>query len=173
MNAPSKSPGKVSGKQAGPHRRTARLAAVQALYEMDMTGAPIDQVLREFKKKRWKGAVEENGDSGDLAIPNWGLFRRLVKGTVENTEELDPMIDSALSGGLTVKGLESLLKSILRAGVHELSDVGGDIPASVVISEYVDIAHAFFSGNETALVNGVLCHLATQLRPGEAVKSGR
>lgn len=165
-------------RKAGPgagKRSAARLAAAQALYEIDITAAPPDPVLIEFMAKRWTVDPEtgerlvEGGKKGKgaaLVEPDAALLGELVRGVVARQAELDSRIGPALSGEWTVERLEVLLRSILRAGAFELM-AKPDVPAPVVISEYVDVAHAFFAGNEPALVNAVLDRLARTLRPGE------
>lgn len=164
-------------EKTGNRRSAARLAAVQALYEMDLAGAGPDAVLEEFLQKRWRQDMDEGGDgSGEDAGPDDGgdnmvapdnkWLRELVHGVASQREELDGLIGPALSGEWTVKRLEALLRVILRAGAFELKSKP-NVPANVVISEYLDVAHAFFEDNETRLVNGVLDHLARELRAGE------
>ncbi len=163
----------------GRRRSAARLAAVQALYEMDVAGADADDVLEEFLQKRWRlgraGEAPEGGgegletpDSGEepLTDPDEEWLGDLVHGVATQREELDGFIGQALSSGWTVDKLETLLRVILRAGAYELAKKP-DVPAAVVITEYLDVAHAFFEGKETGLVNGVLDHLARKLRSGE------
>lgn len=163
----------------GRRRSAARLAAVQALYEMDVAGADADDVLEDFLQKRWRlgrdGGTPEGGDekledpeSGEepLTDPDEEWLGDLVHGVATGREELDGFIGLALSGNWTVDRLETLLRVILRAGAYELAKKP-DVPAAVVITEYLDVAHAFFEGKETSLVNGVLDHLARELRPGE------
>ncbi len=167
MNAKNKNTGK---RQA---LSSARLAAVQALYEMDLAGTPPDPVLREFFKDRWTDANldegEEGGSGGDFVEPDGFLLAALVRGVTERRAELDGMISPALSGDRTPERLQAVLRSILRAGAFELSAME-KIPPKVVITEYVDVAHAFFEGGEPALVNGVLDRLAHTLRTGEMDK---
>lgn len=126
-----------------------------------MTGAKPDAVLMEFMAHRWNGA-----DGGDLVAPDTGLFTRLVRGVLDRAPDIDPIIGGALEGGWTVDRLELILLCILRAGTFELLACT-DVPAPVVITEYIDVAHAFFAGSEPALVNGVLDRLARALRPDE------
>jgi N utilization substance protein B len=90
----------------------------------------------------------------------------VVRGVLDDQRKLDPMIDKALSGGWPLKRVEALLRAVLRAGVFELSS-RTDVPARVVIAEYVDVAHAFLDKDETGMVNAVLDQLARQLRAGE------
>ncbi len=160
-------------EKTGNRRSAARLAAVQALYEMDLADAGPDAVLEEFLQKRWRQDLYEDGDesgedagSGNMVAPDNKWLRELVHGVASQREELDGLIEPALSGEWTVKRLEALLRVILRAGAFELKSKP-NVPANVVISEYLDVAHAFFEDNETSLVNGVLDHLARELRAGE------
>lgn len=142
-------------------RSVARLASVQALYEMEISGAASDGVLREFLTKRWKHFAEDAG----LPPPDEAFLDRLVRGVSERQPELDREIESALSAEWSLPRLEVLLRVILRAGTYELLAVP-EVPPKVVINEYVDVAHAFFSGKEIALVNAVLDRLAGRLRGG-------
>ncbi|HJO74853.1 MAG TPA: transcription antitermination factor NusB [Rhodospirillales bacterium] len=154
----------------GNRRSAARLVAVQALYEMDMVNAEVDAVLEEFLQKRWRqgddegdGDGSDNGDNASLTEPDQAWLNDLVHGVSAGREELDGLIGPALSEDWTVDRLEALLRVILRAGTYELK-IKKNIPAAVIISEYLDVAHAFFEGGETRMVNGVLDHLARDLR---------
>jgi N utilization substance protein B len=90
----------------------------------------------------------------------------VVRGVVEDQRKLDPMIDQALQKGWPLKRIETVLRAILRAGAYEL-DRKPDVPARVVVAEYVDVAHAFVDREETGMINAVLDQLARQLRPDE------
>jgi len=147
-------------------RATARLAAVQALYELEMAGAPTDAVLAEFLNDRWRPAPGGEEAEGDLAKPDEAFFCELVRGATARHDEIGRMIGEALSGGWTLERLEPLIRTILKAGTYELL-ARPDIPVRVVITEYVEVAHAFFAGKEPALVNGVLDRLARTLRHDE------
>lgn len=162
-------PAEKGPEKTGHRRSAARLAAVQALYEMDLADAGADAVLEEFFQKRWRHDKDDDApdDGGDTMVaPDNKWLHDVVHGVASQKEELDGLIGPALSGKWTVKRLEALLRVILRAGAFELKNKP-NVPASVVISEYLDVAHAFFEDNETGLVNGVLDHLARELRPGE------
>lgn len=154
---------KTGQEPAGRRRSTARLAAVQALYEMDLAGSEADPVLQEFLEKRW---TNSDGDDAPLAEPDVKLLTTIVQGVSARRDELDRILEKALTKAWPPERLETLLRAILRAGVYELSTLN-DVPARVVITEYVDVAHAFFDGNERGLVNGVLDRLARSLRPNE------
>lgn len=142
-------------------RSAARLAAVQAIYEMDMAGVPADPVLQEFVSDRWRQTA---GDDR-LVDPDRLLLGKLVRGVASHCPDLDRMIEPALQGEWTLERLEAVLRAILRAGTYELANT--HVPSKVVINEYVNVANAFFTGNEAKLVNGVLDRLARALRPGE------
>ena len=147
-------------------RGAARLAAVQALYQMDIAGTPLNDIFAEFQS-HWIG---QEVDGSQYLPAEAAFFRGLVQGVLDDQRKLDPMIDKALQGGWPLKRVESLLRAVLRAGVYELSS-RTDIPARVVVSEYVDVAHAFLDADETGMVNAVLDQLARQLRAGEFVRT--
>jgi N utilization substance protein B len=143
-------------------RGAARLAAVQALYQMDVAGAGLNEILAEFES-HWMGREVE----GEQYLPaEAGFFRDLVGGVVREQRAIDPLIDEALMAGGPLKRIAALLRAVLRAGVYELAH-RRDIPARVVVSEYVDVANAFVEADETGLVNAVLDDLARRLRDGE------
>jgi N utilization substance protein B len=143
-------------------RGAARLAAVQALYQMDLASTPLNEILGEFEA-HWIGQEVE----GEKYLPaEAAYFRDVVKGVVDEQRRLDPMIDDALAKSWPLKRLETILRAVLRAGAYEL-DRKTDVPARVVVSEYVDVANAFVERQETGMVNAVLEQLARQLRPGE------
>jgi N utilization substance protein B len=143
-------------------RSAARLAAVQALYQMDMTGIDLNDVLAEFEAHRLGQELE--GEQYCAAEADF--FRDLVEGVVREQRNLDPMIDEQLAKGWRLSRVDSILRAILRSGAFELRD-RCDVPARVVINEYVDVAHAFFGEDEPKVVNGVLDRLAHAARPEE------
>lgn len=143
-------------------RGAARLAAVQALYQMDIAGKGLNEILAEFERHWLGGEVE-----GSQYLPaEAAFFRDIVGGTLREQRKLDPLIDNALAEGWPLKRIEALLRAVLRAGAYEL-DQKRDIPARVIVSEYVDVAHAFVDREETGMVNGVLDGLARKLREAE------
>ena len=149
------------GRRAN-RRGAARLAAVQALYQMDLAATPLSEILAEFESHRLGREIE-----GDEYLPaEAAYFRDVVGGVVADQRRLDPMIDAALQKGWPLKRIETVLRAILRAGAYEL-DKKRDVPARVVITEYVDVANAFVDGDETGMVNAVLDQLARQLRADE------
>ncbi len=143
-------------------RSAARLAAVQALYQMDMTGIDLNDVVAEFEAHRLGQEIEGEQYCAAEAV----FFRDLVEGVVREQRNLDPLIDQRLAEGWRLTRVDSILRAILRAGTQELF-ARQDVPARVVITEYVDIAHAFFGDEEPKVVNGVLDRLARKARPDE------
>jgi transcription antitermination protein NusB len=150
------------GKRLALTRSNARLAATQALYQWEATGAKPATVIKEFTDFRLGEVVD------DVALPpaDLKLFTLVVTGAAANVEELDDMIAAVLTEDWTVERLEATLRAILRCGVFELAH-REDVPPRVVIAEYVGVCDAFFGAKETGLVNGILDQLARQLRPEE------
>jgi N utilization substance protein B len=143
-------------------RGAARLAAVQALYQMDIAGTALDKILGEFES-HWIGREVE----GAQYLPaEAAFFREVVAGVVREQRSLDPLIDEALARGWPLKRIEAILRAVLRAGAYELGH-RNDVPARVVISEYVAVADAFVDGTETGMVNAVLDQIARQFRAAE------
>jgi N utilization substance protein B len=153
---------KGDGRSAALARSQARLAAVQALYQMDLAETDLAEIIEEFKAHRL-GGDNENGTAGQ-ADPEH--FAGLLRGVVKRQREIDPMVDEQLAKGWRLTRIDSIVRAILRAAAFELIELG-DVPPRVVISEYVEVAHAFFEGDEPKVVNGVLDALARKLRPGE------
>lgn len=143
-------------------RGAARLSAVQALYQMDVGGANLADVLAEFEAFRL--GAELDGEQYREADPAW--FRDLVGGVVDQQRILDPVINRALVAGWPLKRIDTTLRAILRAGAFELMK-RKDVPGRVVISEYIDVARAFYDGDEPRMVNGVLDRLAREFREKE------
>jgi N utilization substance protein B len=143
-------------------RGAARLAAVQALYQMDLAGTGLNDIMTEFESHWLGGEVE-----GAQYRPAEGAyFRDIVGGVVREQSKLDPQIDSALTRGWPLKRIEAVLRAVLRAGAYELAH-RPDVPARVVMSEYADVAGAFVDDRETGMVNAVLDQLAHEMRAGE------
>lgn len=146
-------------------RGAARLAAVQALYQMDIAGAGLNDVLAEFES-HWLG----NEVEGETYLPaEAAFFRDVVSGVVRDQARLDPLIDEALSKGWPLQRIDAILRAVLRAGSYELEH-RKDVPGRVVVSEYVDVAHAFVERDETGMVNAVLDQIARQFRADEFVR---
>lgn len=142
-----------------PSRPAARLAAVQALYQRAMSGAPVPVLLREFHEHRLGREIE--GD--EFADADVDFFDDIVSGVALREEEFDQVIAGALAEGWTLERLDRPMRQILRCGVYELT-ARPDVPTGAVISEYVDVAKAFYEPPEPAFVNGLLDNVAKSVR---------
>ncbi len=152
----------ASGPRKANKRGAARLAAVQALYQMDLAGTGLNEILAEFENHWLGGEVE-----GAQYLPaEAAFFRDIVTGVVREQRKLDPQIDAALARGWPLKRIEAVLRAVLRAGAYELAH-RRDVPARVVTSEYVDVASAFVDKDETGMINAVLDQLAHEQRADE------
>lgn len=147
-----------SGRQAN-KRGAARLAAVQALYQMDVGGTGLLETTAEYESFRL--GKEVDGATYREADAQW--FRAILSGVVESQKTIDPVIRSSLTEDWPLSRLDSTLRAILRAGVYELMK-RADVPVAVIVSEYVDIAKAFFEEEEPRLVNAVLDRVARRVR---------
>ncbi len=148
-------------------RSAARLAAVQALYQMDLSGKGVIDALAEFEAF-WIGREVE----GVAFKPaENAFFRDILGGVVREQRPIDGRVDAALAAGWPLKRVEPVLRAILRAGAYELL-FRSDVPARVAISEYVDITHSFYSGEEPGLVNAVLDAIARETRGNEVKERG-
>lgn len=143
-------------------RTAARMAAVQALYQMDMAATDLNDVINEFVTIRFPTAEDRETVAGADPV----YFAELLRGVVRRQREIDPMIDDQLATGWRLTRVDSILRAILRGGVFELME-RRDVPARVAINEYINVAHAFFDEDEPKVVNGLLDKLARQLRPAE------
>ncbi|MFN7023055.1 MAG: transcription antitermination factor NusB [Pseudorhizobium sp.] len=140
-------------------RGAARLAAVQALYQMDVGGAGVLEVVAEYEAHRL--GQELDGDTYLKADASW--FRSIVAGVVRDQVKIDPVVRSALQNDWPLSRLDSTLRAILRAGTFEILE-RKDVPIPVIVTEYVEIAQAFFEGEEPKIVNAVLDRIAKQVR---------
>jgi N utilization substance protein B len=161
QNDVAPAPLKAEGKALGA-RGTARLAAVQALYQMDLSQADAAVVVAQFKQHRFGHEV----DGAYYDRTDEPFFRDLVLGVVREQLEIDPLIASHLAKGWRLARLDSIVRAILRAAAYELKD-RVDVPVKVIINEYVDVAHAFFGGDEPGVVNGILDAVAREVRAGD------
>ena len=171
MNDAKKTSAKIASPKTGDgkanRRGAARLAAVQALYQMDIAGAGINDIFAEFES-HWLGSEVE----GDKYLPaEAAFFKDVVAGVVRDQNKLDPVLDEALNKGWPLKRIDAILRAVLRAGAYELEH-RKDVPARVVVKEYVDVANAFVDGEETGMVNAVLDQIARQFRASEFARAG-
>ena len=155
-------------------RGAARLAAVQALYQMELADSSVAAIVAEYENFRLGGELD--GEQIVEADPVW--FRAVVAGVVQNQREIDPVIHAVLPADWPLKRIDILLRAVLRAGVFEIVH-RRDVPPRVAVTEYVDVAHAFFTGEEPGMVNGVLDRIARKYRADEmdapkgAARAGR
>lgn len=143
-------------------RSAARLGAVQALYQMDLAGTDVGEVLAQFSARASGDAFEE-GDCGPADFP---FLKEIVDGVVREQLTIDPVLNRLLDTGWPLPRLDATLRAILRAAAYEIMFME-NVPARVAITEYLDVAHAFFHEQEPKLLNGVLNTLARQRRPDE------
>ncbi len=154
LNKNEKTPAVKSANQRG----AARLAAVQALYQMDIGGTDLVAVLEQFSARTREGDLD-----GDTYLPaDVDFLGQIIKGVLKHQLTLDPILQENLSDDWPLARIDSTLRAVLRAGAFELI-YRRDIPPKVVISEYVDVANAFFDGEVPGMVNAVLDKIANNL----------
>ena len=150
------SPRPESGRQ---QRSVARLSAVQALYQMEVSGVGVDAVVREFTDHRFGGDIEGSA----LAEADEAFFGELVRGVVADQADIDQAIAKRLAVNWRLERIDATLRAILRAGAYELTR-RQDVPVEVAIDEYVEIAKSFFEGPEPGFVNAALDGIARDRR---------
>ncbi len=141
-------------------RSAARLAAVQALYQQEMEGTPTARLIHEFHDHRLGATI------GDVTYVDaeQSFFDDLVNGTIARRDEIDALIGDRLAKGWTLDRLDKPMKALLRVGAYELL-ARPDVSVASAITEYVDVAHAFYDKRETGFVNGLLDAIAKVARP--------
>ena len=155
------------GKAPRPARTASRIAAVQALFQTEQAQTGAETVIDEFVRHRL-GTLPGGGGFEDGRVPEAEvpLFARIVRAAVTQQETIDRMLAEALPPEWPLARLDPVLRALLRAGAAELA-AANDPPAKVVINEYLNVAHGFFSGEEPRMANAILDRLARLLRPGE------
>jgi transcription antitermination protein NusB len=143
-------------------RAAARLAAVQALYQMEVADKGLNDILAEFES-HWIGREVEGEQYKPAEV---AFFRDILSGVLAEQRTIDRDLDETLAVGWPLKRVEALMRAILRAGLYELK-AKPDVPARVAIKEYVDVAAAFFANEEAGMINAVLDALARKVRPKE------
>ena len=161
-------PDNRKNKPRGVARSSARLGAVQALYQMDLAATGVDVVLEQISTGRL-GDVFEDGECGKA---DFSFLSGIVKGAVREQKTLDPVINGCLPDRWKLARLDSTVRAIMRSAAYELMFMA-DVPARVIISEYLDVAHAFFAGDEFRLINGALDRLARNHRKDEFSAPGK
>lgn len=142
-------------------RSAARLAAVQALYQQEMEGTPVARLLKEFHDHRLGQIIEDE----QYVEAERDFFDDIVTGVDARRGEIDEAISARLASGWSLDRLDRPMRAILRAGAYELL-ARSDVPVGSVISEYVDVAHAFYDKREAGFVNGLLDAIAKEARAG-------
>ncbi len=155
-------------KPAG-KRATARLAAVQALYQIEFRATTPAAVIEEFTLHRF--AAPGSSDAMVPETPDHALFADVVTGARARADDIDAFIAPLLAEGWTLKRIDPVLRAVLRAGTYELL-ARADVPARVAITEYVDVARRFFDAAQSGMANAVLDKIARRLRPGEFAAAG-
>lgn len=157
-NAPS---AEAERKLLAARRAGARLAAVQALYQMEQTEQSARSVIADFMEDRL--GLNDEGDPVEEADPD--IFKAIVDGTVERQDAIDAAIMKRLASGWKIERLDATSRAILRAGVYELiAEIS--LPSQIILDEYVSIAHAFFEGAEPKFINGLLDAVSRDVRAG-------
>lgn len=169
---------KKSSLDTALRRGASRLAAVQALYQLDMGGGLLDDISRDFLTGVQGGEVIEEDPVMETERPvtlvglNAEMFTILLRGVDADRAPLDEIINGSLAKGWDAQRLQPLLRNVLRLGIFELRD-RKEIPAKAVVSEYVDIARSFFNDAEPGMVNAVLDRVARQFRPEEMPQTAK
>lgn len=146
-------------------RTVARLAAVQALYQMEVSSVGVEAVIREFSDHRFDRALPgEEGEDAPLAGADEPFFADLVRGVVAGQAQIDQAVSRRLAKGWRLERIDATVRAILRAGAFELMN-RPDVPTEVVIDEYVELTKSFFEGPEPGFVNGALDGVARDVRP--------
>jgi len=158
-------------KNYDPRPAATRLAAVQAVYEMDMIDAPADDVLASFAAERWKAADDEVAE--EMARPKPELLKELVRGTAARAADIDAALRPAMTGSRTVGDMEQIVQAIVRTATYELL-ARANVPAKTVIGAYTSVADAFFDadGQQVKLIAGILNTVARNVRAGEFAHPG-
>ncbi|MBO6520638.1 MAG: transcription antitermination protein NusB [Rhodospirillales bacterium] len=158
-------------KAYDPRPAATRLAAVQAIYELDMIDAPVDDVLASFTAERWKAADEDVRE--EMARPKPELLKELVNGTATHGADIEAALLPAMRGERELDDMEKVMQAILRTAVYELLE-RRSVPAKTVIGAYTSVADAFFDedGQQVKLIAGILNTVARQIRRDEFAPAG-
>jgi transcription antitermination protein NusB len=143
-------------------RSAARLGAVQALFQLDLSGSDVGEVLAQFSSR----AIGDDFDDGQCGEADYSFLKQVVDGVVREQAAIDPALNARLEAAWKLTRLDTTVRAILRAAVYEIMFMD-HVPARVTIAEYVNVAHAFFSGEEPAFINGVLDRFARERRAAE------
>jgi N utilization substance protein B len=150
-------------------RTASRVAAVQALFQTEQAGESAETVIDQFARHRM-GATDGGFEDGRVPDADVRLFAAIVRAASTDQPRIDDLISECLPPEWAFQRLDPVLRALLRAGAAELAMAGGP-PIRVVINEYLDVAHGFFTGDEPRMVNGMLDALARRSHPGEFATS--
>ncbi|NRA88032.1 MAG: transcription antitermination factor NusB [Rhizobiales bacterium] len=159
-------PKKTKKQKTVPVRSLSRLAAVLALYQMDIAGTDLGIIVDEFVNAKGPSAISLDSDEGmqiDLSSMDTDLFQDILHGMVANQQEIDKKIHEKLNVDWPMARVDTTLRAIFRAGGYEMLK-RNDIPPKVIINEYVELSKAFFNGRETNMINAVLDSIAKDIR---------
>ena len=154
--------GKRGAKSNPQSSAMARLTAVQALYEIEMTSTSIDNIFKDFIERRWDNNTildKITDDNSKLAVPDKKKFTAIIRGVIINQGNIIRILDKAVSKNIYFDKLDSLIKSILLCATYEIC-FESLTPNKVILNEYINITKAFYEQNESSLVNGVLDRIA-------------
>ena len=143
-------------------RSAARLGAVQALFQLDLSGSDVGEVLAQFSSR----AIGDDFEDGQCGEADYAFLKQVVDGVVREQAAIDPVLNGKLEAAWKLTRLDTTVRAILRAAVYEIMFMA-HVPARVSIAEYVNVAHAFFGGEEPAFINGVLDKLGREKRAEE------
>lgn len=149
-------------------RTVARVAAVQALFQCEQAGENAETVINQFTRHRLDPSGTASFDEGQVPDADLRLFSEIVRGVTLAQDDIDAAVVEALPPSWPLTRLDPVLRALLRAGAYE---IGQDVPVRVVINEYLDVAHGFFSGDESRMVNGLLDTLGRKHEAGKNVSS--
>ena len=168
MKSPDKNSPEKPETDLLPARTAARMAAVQALYQMDLAGTDVNDVIDEFLRLRMSSEATDGEDPKTQSAQGADrvFFADILRGVLRRQREIDPLVNDQLATGWRLVRVDAILRAVLRAGVCELLE-RADVPARVVINEYINVAHFFFSEDEPKVVNGVLDKIARRVRAPE------
>jgi N utilization substance protein B len=147
------------GKAKSGARSAARLAAVQALYQIQLAGQPAEIVVGEF--------IEHRFGQNPLRAPDVDMFRDIVRNVLARRGELEPLVGSALAANWRLERMDKVMQALLLSGAYELV-ARPDVPTAVIINEYVELSHAFFEDEQAKVAHAVLDKVAREVRAGAA-----
>jgi transcription antitermination protein NusB len=163
MNDAAVSTSQPSGSSPSAKRRSARLVAVQTLYQLELGPQKIDEVLQQVSERNAVQLDSQEPPEGDIIAPDYGMVVEIVRGAVTDREKIDALISGSLDPDWQLQRLEAIMRAILRAGIYELLTNSKTAPA-FIITDYVDVTHAFSGAKEAGMINAVLDRVAKVIK---------